>query len=284
MHRAPRPHARASLFSLLLAVATGCPPGDETPTTGSTAAESSDSGADPTGTEAAPTSSTSVTGTTGTTGTDSGEETTEGIDTSATTDEATTVDATTTTGGSSDTGSEGSTGTSPGETGSSSEEGSTTEDATETEGCGLGPAAEMTAMELEAAVEGVTYPSESDYPWTVFTFACAAPPTADSVKELIAPVYVQNPDETPLADRLVVVRTMAQLFDPLTVPKDWWEPDNYAQAEKYVAIREVLEDNLTDLQVFRLSAPDEMGAVDIYVIGATADGDLVGMWTVSIET
>jgi hypothetical protein len=283
MHQGPRDPARASLFSLLLAVATGCPPGDETPTTGPVSAESGDTSADPTGT--VPTSSSSSTetgstGTTGTTGADSGE-TTEGISSTVDSTGATTSDATTGT-----TADGSGTSTSSGETGSSSssEEGSTTEEATETDGCGLAPAAEVTAMELAAAVDGVTYPSESDYPWIVVTFACAAPVTADNVKAIIAPVYVQNPDETALADRLVVVRTMAQLFDPLTVPKDWWEPEHHAQAEKYAAIRAVLEDNLTDLQVFRLSEPDEMGAVDVYVIGATADGDLVGMWTVSIET
>lgn len=141
-------------------------------------------------------------------------------------------------------------------------------------------------MDLEAAVDGVLFSSEGDYPWTVFTFACAGPVTAENIKEVIAPIYVQNPNEAPLAEREVEVKSATAFFDKLTVPQDWWDPYYYEQAEKYAPIREIMEEDLTDLQLFRLGEPSGdvlQGAVDVYIVGRSGE-HLVGMWTVSIET
>ena len=76
-------------------------------------------------------------------------------------------------------------------------------------------------------------------------------------------------------------------MDPLTVPQDWWNDYNKMVAAQYTEIRAMLATKLVDIQVFRLgelSGDVLQGAVDIYVLGATPDGDVVGMWTVSIET
>lgn len=166
-------------------------------------------------------------------------------------------------------------------TGMSTEAGTTGPD-------GVLGAAALDAMDaLEQAVEGVTYPSESDYPWVVVGFADAAPVSAANVKDVIAGVYVPHEGQASLADRTIEPRTLAQLFDPLTTPQDWWEANNFMVAAQYTEIRAVLEGKLVDIQVFRIGEKQGnvlLGAVDIYVLGATADGDVVGMWTVSIET
>lgn len=151
----------------------------------------------------------------------------------------------------------------------------------------LGPAALEAMDALEQAVAGVLYSSESDYPWTVVGFADAAPVSEANVKDVIAAVYVPHEGQAPLADRVIEVRTLAQLIDPLTTPQDWWDDSNKMVAAQYTEIRAVLEAKLVDIQVFRigeLSGNVLQGAVDIYVLGSTADGDVVGMWTVSIET
>lgn len=235
----------------------------EQPTTGG----SSDSGVDPT--SGAPDTTGGSTGTTGETGTTGAID-----DTGGSSDGSDGSDGT-------DTG--GSSGTEAGETssGESSEGGeSSTGECSE-----LGAAAEMTAMELAAAVEGVLFGSESDYPWTVVTLACVGPVTADNVKELLAPVYVPH-DDLPLADRVVEVRSFTEFFDKLTVPQDWWDDYYYEQAEKYKPIRQILEDNLTDLQVFRLgeqSGNNLSGQIDVYVLGRSGE-DIVGIATIAVET
>jgi hypothetical protein len=151
---------------------------------------------------------------------------------------------------------------------------------------GLGQLAEDIGMALALAVDGVYYTSESDYLWTVFTIADTTAVTDLNVKDVIADVYVPHADP-PLADRAVEVRTLAQLMDPLTVMQDWWGDYEMMQAEKYQAIRDIFEDQLGNVQVFRLGEEfgnDLMGAIDVFVIGETADGDLVGMFTIAVET
>ena len=151
----------------------------------------------------------------------------------------------------------------------------------------LGAAALDAIDALEMAVAGVTYPSESDYPWVVVGFADAAPVSEANVKDVIAGVYVPHEGQAPLVDRAIEQRTLAQLMDPLTVPQDWWDDYNKMVAAQYTEIRAVLAAKLVDIKVFRLgelSGDVLQGAVDIYVLGATPDGDVVGMWTVSIET
>ncbi len=173
------------------------------------------------------------------------------------------------------------TSTDTGSTGADTEVGTTGADGV------LGPLA-MDAMDaLETAVAGVTYPSESDYPWVVVGFADAAPVSEANVKDMIADVYVPHPGEAALVDRTIEPRTLAQLIDPLTIPQDWWDDYNKMLAAQYTEIRAVLEAKLVDIQVFRIGELQGnvlQGAVDIYVLGSTADGDVVGMWTVSIET
>lgn len=275
----------ASLGLLLL---VGCPADPALPDDASTGAATTGSageGTEPTGGAV----SEAATGSSG-----GGEATGTGAASSSetgATEPVVTTDAETTTGttGTADTSgsSDETTGTGDAGTVGESSGGADTGGDSSTGECALGPAAEMTAMALAAAVDGVDYPSESDYPWIVETFACAAPVTEDNVKQIIAPVYVEHPGQATLAERAIEVRTLAQLFDPLTVPKDWWTDYEYERADKYTAIRAVLEGGLTDLVVFRLGEKSGnilSGAIDVYVFGTTAEGDLVAMWTVSVET
>ena len=236
-------------------------------TTGSTSTDSTST--DPTSTD--PTDGTQPNTDTGVTGTMS-ESSTDTSSTTAGTDDSSTGDSST--GDSSS-------------TGESSSTGVDTEDSTTGPDGVLGPAA-LDAMDaLEMAVAGVTYPSESDYPWVVVGFADAAPVTEANVKQVIAAVYVPHDGEPALVDRAIELRTLAQLMDPLTIEKDWWDDYNKMVAVQYTEIRAVLESKLVDIQVFRFGKQQGnvlQGAVDIYVLGTTPDGDIVGMWTVSIET
>ncbi len=150
---------------------------------------------------------------------------------------------------------------------------------------GLGQAAQDVVAELEAAVDGVLYSSESDYPWHVVAFPDVAPVTEANVKDIIQDVYV--PHDLPLADRAIEVRTLAQLMDPLTVPQPWWDDFYVMQAAQYVPIRTIFEMKLEQVRVFRLgeqSGDILLGAIDVYVLGQTADGDVVGMWSIAVET
>lgn len=228
-------------------------------TTDSTSTGSTSNGSTSTGS--------TTTGSTSTDPTDATQPSTDAVVTGTTSDTSTTSTDTSTTSDSS--------------TGEDTEVGTTGADGV------AGPAA-LDAMDaLEQAVAGVTYPSESDYPWVVVGFADAAPVTEANVKQVIAAVYVPHDGEPALADRAIELRTLAQLIDPLTTPQDWWDDYNKMVAAQYTEIRAALESKLVDIQVFRFGEQQGnvlQGAVDVYVLGATPDGDIVGMWTVSIET
>ena len=255
----------ALLFSCLLPACAGDPEGataTDDPSAGPTGAVTADT-TDPTTPATEPTTSEPTTSETTTSETTSGVTTTSETTTSGTTTSETTTTTTSDTG-TADTGTDSSTGD-PG---------------------GLGPAAQAALEALEDAIAGVTYPSESDYPWTAFALADAAPVTEADVKQAIAGVYVAH-DEPALVDRAVELRSLAQLMDPLTVMQDWWTDDEVMRAADYQQIRDVLAGSLTNIQVFRFGekfGDALMGAVDVFVLGETADGDLVGMFTISVET
>lgn len=242
---------------------------------------STQSASDTTSATAETSSGTTITGSTGEPTTVTTSEPTTDATTDATTDPATDP-ATDPTRTSTDT-------TDPGMTGTTSDTDTASTDSTGVDTDTTGAVDELKdAMDaLEAAVAGVTYPSESDYPWVVVGFAEAAPVNVGNVKQMIAGVYVPHEGEAALADRTVELRTLAQLLDPLTTPQDWWEDYNFMVAAQYDQIRSVLESKLVDIKVFRIGEKQGnvlQGAVDIYVLGATPDGDVVGMWTVSVET
>jgi len=227
------------------------------------------------------------------TGASTGAPTTGDVPDTSTGDSTSTSDAPTssTTDGSDTTGSDttGAVASSTTDASTSTTDASTsTTDASSTGGDqGLGQAAQDLVAELEAAVDGVLYMSEGEDTWHVVAFADVAPVTEANLKDIIKDVYVQNPNEQPLIDRTIEVRSFPWLFDPITVPQPWWDDGYYMQAEVYAPIRMLLETKLVNLQVFRLGEQQGnvlQGAIDVYVLGETGDGDIVGMWSTAIET
>ncbi|MFO0748223.1 MAG: nuclease A inhibitor family protein [Myxococcota bacterium] len=151
------------------------------------------------------------------------------------------------------------------------------------------PAGVDVAAHLGVASAGLEHTSESDYPFVVVRIpgAGGAPITAANVKTLIAGVYVNRPDEEPLATRTVEVGTLQSFFDRYTIPQDWWEDFQTQQAPAWTALEGVFQKELIEVKVFRLGRKVGNyleGAIDVYIIGRTIDGELVGLSTISIET
>lgn len=123
---------------------------------------------------------------------------------------------------------------------------------------------------LESQVTGMLYTSESDYPLTYVTYGAQGAPTVDKLRAALA------------LDPSVVMeqRSFAELFDDLSNPYDPNDPYIVDYAMKYAALRTVLEQNLTDLTVIRVGEI----SIDVYIVGQTSCGELVGLKTTSIET
>jgi DNA uptake protein ComE-like DNA-binding protein len=150
-------------------------------------------------------------------------------------------------------------------------------------------AAEAVAA-LNTDVSGLLFSSESDYPLVVWEIAAPSTTalTSGNVKTILAPVYEARSGSAALSARTVEKSSMSWAFDRYTVEQSWWEDSNRASAPAWRTLRAVFDDQLTDVTVWRLGTRDSGGTlsgdIDVFVVGVTADGALVGFRTVSIET
>ena len=113
--------------------------------------------------------------------------------------------------------------------------------------------------QIRQAAQGLTYPSESDYPLDVVTFPATAASPRDALKTA--------------ADR----RGNVEEISPETF---WKELDGVEGAHGFVDLRRVMEANLTRISVVRIGQT----TIDVYVLGRAKLGDWLGFHTISVET
>lgn len=148
--------------------------------------------------------------------------------------------------------------------------------------------AEGALFALETAAAGLWFTSESDYPLDAWLVpAGAGPLTLDDAAAVLAEAWVPRAGEPTLAEREVEEVDLDWFFARYTEPRDWWEPAQHEDATRWQALREVFDTQLTEARVFRFGVRrgDELsGAIDVFVVGRTADGWFAGVRTVSVET
>ncbi len=126
------------------------------------------------------------------------------------------------------------------------------------------------AEQIKNVVTGLWYISETDAEILAFNGS-----KADSVKKENLLNQIGKPSETPVEER-----DFAELFTRLTQLQDWFGDDEKATAEKFAALKDLLEKNLKDLKVFKVGQIQ----LDVYVIGLDTDGNLSGIQTKAVET
>jgi hypothetical protein len=142
---------------------------------------------------------------------------------------------------------------------------------------------------LEIATAGLWFTSESDYPLDIWGLpAPAVPMTTGNADDLLAGAYVQRVGTLPLSQRATEASSLDWFFDRYTDPQDWWDPSQLEAAPKWQALRDVFETQLTDVRVYRFGPASQngglLGDIDVFIVGTTRDGAIVGIRTVSIET
>lgn len=85
----------------------------------------------------------------------------------------------------------------------------------------------------------------------------------------------QSPPDAPVEER-----DFAEFFEQLTKLQDWFEEEETATAQRFAALRDLLEQNLRDLKVFRVGSIQ----LDIYVVGLDEKNMLTGIKTKAVET
>jgi hypothetical protein len=128
-----------------------------------------------------------------------------------------------------------------------------------------------TAAALEQAAAGLTYPSETDAPWTAFAWPDAAgPPTGEGVRR-----RGRHKPDAPVEERSV-----DELFAPLVQEQGWYGDEEKADAAKNRSLLAAVQGLLTQPKVVRVGKRK----VAVYVVGQAKEGGWAGLKTTAVET
>ena len=128
---------------------------------------------------------------------------------------------------------------------------------------------EQLIEELREAMRGLTYMSESDYPFEVFNWGKAGP-----TDEFLRGLTGESADAT------VETRTPEDFFRVSTSEADWMSVSMLGSARGFHRVLLLLERNLTDLKVYRVGVIN----IPVYVAGRSASGNWLGVSTRVVET
>ena len=128
---------------------------------------------------------------------------------------------------------------------------------------------EQLIEELREATRGLTFMSESDYPFEVFNWG-AAEPTEEFVRGLTGKA----------AGVQVEATTTANFFRVAASEAEWKNAEQLAAAGRFRSLLKILEQNLTDLKVFRVGTIN----IPVYIAGRAASGNWLGVSTRVVET
>ena len=144
--------------------------------------------------------------------------------------------------------------------------------------------------EIEKASEGLTYMSESDFPFMFVSAPLDGELTEEAVRAAFADV-VDNDEDTdkPLVDLFGMTDTWDDWKANKHSCHDTEEPESMAVCTQMRNFEAVLEANLSDIQIFYFGAEGEPGAVNgtavsLFIVGRSPDGSLVGVRTIAIWT
>ncbi|MGB3138323.1 MAG: nuclease A inhibitor family protein [Nodosilinea sp.] len=121
--------------------------------------------------------------------------------------------------------------------------------------------------ELEEAIAGLCYPSETDAPLAI---AIYADPDLNAVtlgKQLGA-----NADPSH--------QTADEFFRPIFDNFHWSTPQGGNLTQRYKRLQEILQAHLQDLHYYRVGSVD----VNLYLLGRHSSGCYIGIYTHTIET
>jgi Nuclease A inhibitor-like protein len=122
---------------------------------------------------------------------------------------------------------------------------------------------------LKQATTDLLWSSESDYPFEIVSWELGIDLTPS---DLFSNIY-----DTDLAIESIA---LTDLFEPVLTIEDWYEQVELDLVDRYTNLLDSIDTNLSEVQVFRVGEVE----IDIYIIGKTPTGDIVGLKTRSVET
>jgi hypothetical protein len=129
---------------------------------------------------------------------------------------------------------------------------------------------EQILKELERGIAGLSFMSESDYPFAVVRW--------DSAHEMTGPYLRGLTGES--ADAPFEVESLEDFFGPAAAEADWKGAAELETAKSYQALIRLLKDNLEDVRVYKVGKIN----IPVYIIGRSPAGSWLGISTRVVET
>lgn len=125
-------------------------------------------------------------------------------------------------------------------------------------------------VELEHAVDGLVVLSETDAPLQVFLWP---QPLVFAPQTLL--VAAGLPPETP-----VETVSLERFFAPRVTAWSDGDATERATVARFQALQQLLSAQLTDIRIYRLGDI----AIQVWIVGTTAEGRVAGLTTLVVET
>jgi hypothetical protein len=129
---------------------------------------------------------------------------------------------------------------------------------------------EQILKELERGITGLSFMSESDYPFEVVRL--------DSAQEITTPYLRGLANQG--ADAPVEVESLEEFFGPAASEADWKGAAELKTARSCQALMRLLKDNLEDVKVYKVGRIN----IPVYIIGRSPAGSWLGLSTRVVET
>lgn len=124
--------------------------------------------------------------------------------------------------------------------------------------------------QIAEIVAGLTYTSETD--------AEIIPFEGQEIEDLTKASFLLQINKT--NDIKIEEKSFNQFFAPLTKFQDWFGEEERKTTEKFIRLKELLQQNLIQKKVFRIGKKE----IDVYVVGLDKDNFVCGIQTKAVET
>lgn len=125
---------------------------------------------------------------------------------------------------------------------------------------------------LQKASQGLLWMSESEAPLEVVNWQDHS---SESLENRTLLILTQHSEDTPIE-----TINFEEFFQYPSQVQDWFGEEETASAQQYQQLAELLKSNLQNLHVYRIGEV----TIDIYILGITENGNIVGLATKAVET
>jgi hypothetical protein len=126
------------------------------------------------------------------------------------------------------------------------------------------------ATQLKQASKGLLFGSETDAPFEVISWQAQEQLTPAKLLQL-----TNHPPDAPLE-----MLAVDEFFAIATQEEDWHDEEERETVQWFQNLVNVLKQNLSQLQVYRVGSIE----IDVYIVGVTDGGGLVGLSAKLVET